>query len=198
MNLAIYDFTPFADELPKFNLRLLLNIEDLNNSIFDEVYNILRPHQQEQYVVFKASEEAENYREYRNTKLPYINFNNLPEVLDNVLLQKIILYKKNRELRRVVYDLLSKEQKAQIIQYESLEHDLKTKEEIKEVEDSLEKKRNVRKFNGNMGEPGTVDEYILRYGVDPRTGKLETIENFFKKYTIDPKTGDPIPKEKNE
>jgi hypothetical protein len=47
-----------------------------------------------------------------------------------------------------------------------------------------------------MGEPSTVDEYILRYGVDPRTGKPETIENFFKKYTINPKTGIIAPKEK--
>lgn len=51
-------FNHIKDELPEFNLKLLLNIEDLNNSIFDEVINILKPHQLEQYIAFKESEEA--------------------------------------------------------------------------------------------------------------------------------------------
>lgn len=68
MIFAIYDFTPFKDELPKFNLKELLNIEDLNNSIFNEVFNILKPHQQEQYMIFKKSEEAKKYREDRDIR----------------------------------------------------------------------------------------------------------------------------------
>lgn len=168
MTLAIYDFTPFAKEPPKFNLRLLLNIEDLNNSIFDEVFNnILKPHQQEQYIVFKDSEEAKKYREERNSKLPYIDFNNLPEVLDDVLLEEIMSYKKDRYLRRMIHDLLSEEQNYQITQHERKDRELITKEEIKRVDEAFEKKRNERKINGNMGESSTVDEYILRYGVGP-------------------------------
>ncbi|GAA5083622.1 hypothetical protein GCM10023210_02470 [Chryseobacterium ginsengisoli] len=194
MTLAIFDFTPFKDELPEFNLKLLLNIEDLNNSIFDEVFGILKPHQQTQYIAYKDSERAEKYRKKRNSKLPYVDFNNLPEILDDVLLQKILLYKKYKDLRRVIYDLLSKDQKDQIIQYESEGNELVTNEEIEIISKVFEKKRTERKFMGNMGEPGTVDEYILIYGVDPRTGQPESIENFFKKYTIDPKTGRPVPK----
>jgi hypothetical protein len=53
--------------LPEFNLKLLLNIEDLNNIIFDEVFTILSPQQQEQYIVFRTSEEAEKYRKERNS-----------------------------------------------------------------------------------------------------------------------------------
>lgn len=198
MTLAIYDFTPFANELPKFNLKLLLNIEDLNNSIFDEVFNILKPHQQEQYIVFKDSEEAKKYREERNSKLPYIDFNNLPEVLDDVLLEKIMSYKKDRYLRRMIHDLLSEEQNYQITQHERKDRELITKEEIKRVDEAFEKKRNERKFNGNMGEPGNAGEFILMYGVNPFTKEPETIENFYKIYTMDPKTGMPVPKEKNE
>jgi hypothetical protein len=71
MIFAIYDFTPFKNELPEFNLKLLLNIDDLNNSIFDGVFNILKPHQQEQYIFFKDTEKAKRYRDERNAKFPY-------------------------------------------------------------------------------------------------------------------------------
>ncbi|MFC3157995.1 hypothetical protein SAMN05443633_104337 [Chryseobacterium arachidis] len=198
MNLAIYDFTPFANELPKFNLKLLLNIEDLNNAIFDEVFNILKPHQQEQYLIFKESEEAKSYREYRSTQLPYIDFNNLPEILDDGLLQKIIVYKKNNELRRVVYDLLSEEQKVQIKQYEIQNPELKITEEIKEAEETHERKRYPHKFNGNMGEPANADEFVLMFGVNPFTHEPETIKSFYEKYAINPNDGTISPKEKKE
>lgn len=198
MNLALYNFTPYANELPEFNLKLLLNIEDLNNAIFDEVFNTLRPQQQEQYIVFKNSEKAKIYREYRNAEFPYVDFNNLPEILDDALLQKIMLYKEDTVLRRVVHDLLSTEHKNQITRYESSEHYFKTQEEIKKVEDDNERKRNTRKFNGNMGEPDTVTSFILEYGVNPLTLKPETIKSFYEKYTIDPKTGDPVLKQKKE
>lgn len=144
----------------------------------------------------------------RNTKLPYVDFNNLPKVFDDVLLQKVILYQKDGEVGGAIYDSLSEDHKSQIALFNS-----KIYEEEKAQKRALmsdEEKRKEKewwdqynadpkpRFKGNMGEPGTVDEYILRYGVDPRTGKPETIENFFKNYTIDPKTGMPIPKEKNE
>ncbi|MDV7698682.1 hypothetical protein N6B72_17290 [Chryseobacterium soli] len=206
MNLAIYDFTPFANELPKFNLRLLLNIEDLNNAIFDEVYNILRPHQQEQYIVFKESEEAKNYREYRNTKLPYIDFNNLPEIFDDILLEKIMLYQKDGETRRAIEDSLSEDHKGQIARFESkiFEEEKARKRALMTDEDKRREKEWWDKYNadpiprfmGNVGEPDTVTSYIIKYGVDPRTGKPETIEGFNETYTIDPQTGDPVPKEK--
>lgn len=47
-------FNHIEDQLPDFNLKLLLNIEDLNNDIFDEVFDVLNPAQQEQYNLSKA------------------------------------------------------------------------------------------------------------------------------------------------
>lgn len=207
MIFAIYDFTPLKNELPEFNLKLLLNIEDLNNSIFNEVFNILTPEQQEQYIVFKESEEAKKYRKERNAQLPYVDFNNLPAIFDDNLLQKIILYKKDGEVRRAIYDLLSEDHKGQIAQWE-----YKIREEEKAQKRALmsdEEKRKEKewwdqynadpkpRFMGNMGEPGNADEYVVRYGRNPFTGEPETVESFYKKYTIT-ETGEIVPKEKNE
>lgn len=206
MIFAIYDFTPFKNELPTFNLKELLNIEDLNNIIFNEVFNILKPHQQEQYLTYKSSDEAKKYRKERNDTLPYVDFNNLPETLDDILLEKIMLYQKEGEVRDAIFDSLSEEHKSQITQLEWKMRDEReakrraslTEKERKKEDESTIGFNDPKEFCGNIFEAGTVDEYILRYGVDPRTGKPETIENFFKNYTIDPKTGMPIPKEKNE
>ncbi|WP_332454641.1 hypothetical protein [Chryseobacterium aquaticum] len=40
------------------------------------------------------------------------------------------------------------------------------------------------RFMGNLFEPATVYEYILKYGVDPRNGNPETGESFQKKIRI--------------
>ncbi|WPO92591.1 hypothetical protein [Chryseobacterium sp. HR92] len=208
MIFAIYDFTPFKDELPKFNLKELLNIEDLNNSIFNEVFNILKPHQQEQYISFKKSEEAKKYREDRNIRLPYVDFKNLPETLDNILLEKIMAYQKEGEVRDAIFDLISEDHKGQIARFE---YKIREEEEAKRrALMSDEEKRKEKewwdkydadptpRFMGNVGEPDTVTSYIIKYGVNPLTREPETIESFQKKYTIDPKTGDPVPRKKNE
>lgn len=107
-------FGNIKDELPRFNLKLLLNIEDLNNSIFEDVFNSLKPHQQEQYIAYKDSEEGKGYTKKRSTQLPYVDFNNLPEVFDDILLQKVMLYQKDGEVRGAIYDFLSEEHKGQI------------------------------------------------------------------------------------
>ena len=208
MIFAIYDFTRFKNELPEFNLKLLLNIEDLNNAIFDEVFAILTPPQQEQYNVYKVSEAAKKYREKRNAELPYVDFSSLPETFDDDLLQKIMLYQKDGELRRAVYDSLSEDHKGQMARFDS-----KIREEEKARSRALmsdEEKRKEQewwdnynadpnpRFFGNMGEPDTVTGYILKYGFNPITREPETIESFEKKYTIDPKTGDPVPRENKE
>ena len=114
MIFAIYNFTYIKNELPEFNLRLLLNIEDLNNAIFEEVFAVLTPPQQEQYIIFKASEEAKEYREKRNAELPYVDFSSLPETFDDDLLQKIMVYQKDGEVRRAIYDSLSEDHKGQM------------------------------------------------------------------------------------
>ncbi|SMO70212.1 hypothetical protein SAMN06265171_10547 [Chryseobacterium rhizoplanae] len=201
-------FNYIPNELPEFNLKLLLNIEDLNNSIFNEVFNILKPHQQKEYVTFKESEGAQKYRKERNAKLPYVDFNNLPEIFDDALLQKVILYQKEGEIGGAIYDSLSEDHKGQIARFNS-----KIFEEEKAKRRALmsdEEKRKEKewwdkydadptpRFMGNVGEPDTVTSYIIKYGVNPLTREPETIESFQKKYTIDPKTGDPIPREKNE
>ncbi|MPT33873.1 MAG: hypothetical protein E2604_01990 [Flavobacterium sp.] len=208
MIFAIDYFTPFKNELPEFNLRLLLNIEDLNNAIFDEVFAVLTPLQQEQYSVYKASEEAQKYREERNAELPYIDFSSLPETFDEDLLQKIRIYQNKGEVRRAIYDSLSEDHKGQMARFNS-----KIREEEKARSRALmsdEEKRKEQewwdnynadptpRFFGNMGEPDTVTGYILKYGFNPITREPETIESFNQKYTIDPKTGDPIPKENQE
>ncbi|WP_447951942.1 hypothetical protein [Chryseobacterium koreense] len=208
MIFAIYDFTRFKNELPDFNLRLLLNIEDLNNTIFDEVFAVLTPPQQEQYILFKASEEAKEYREKRNAELPYVDFSSLPETFDDDLLQKIMVYQKDGAVRRAVYDALSEDHKGQMARFDS-----KIREEEKDRSRALmtdEEKRKEQewwdnynadptpRFFGNMGEPDTVTGYILKYGFNPITREPETIESFEKKYTIDPKTGDPILRENKE
>ncbi len=207
MIFAVYDFAYIKNELPAFELKLLLNIEDLNNAIFDEVFNSLKPHQQEQYLVYKESEEAKKYREERNATLPYVDFNNLPETLDDDLLHKIMLCQKDGEVRRAIDDSLSEEHKGQITQLEWKMREEKeaqrraslTEEERKKEDESRERFLNNpnRGFQGNMGEPDTVTSYILRYGVNPLTLQPETIESFHEKYTIDPKTGDAIPREKH-
>lgn len=208
MIFAIYDFTPIKNELPEFNLKLLLNIEDLNNAIFDEVFAVLTPKQQEQYNVYKASEEAEKYREERNAELPYVDLDHLPEVLDDDLLQKIMVYQKDGEVRRAIFDLLSEDHKGQMALYNA-----KLREEEKARERALmtdEEKRKEKewwdnynadpnpRFFGNMGEPDTVTSYILKYGFNPITREPETSESFNEKYTIDPKTGNPVPRENNK
>jgi hypothetical protein len=206
MIFAIDDFAYIKNELSEFKLKLLLNIEDLNNSIFDEVFNSLKPHQQEQYLVYKESEEAKKYREERNATLPYVDFNNLPETFDDDLLQKIMLYQKDGEIRGAIFDSLSDEHQLQITQLEWKMRDEKeaqrraslTEDERKKEDESWERFLNDPNpgFQGNIGEPDTVTSYILKYGVNPLTQKPETIESFYEKYTIDSKTGDPIPKEK--
>lgn len=208
MICAIHYFKYNQYELSKFKLKLLFNIEDLNNSIFDEVFNILTPQQQEQYFVFKASEEAIKYRKERNSKLPYVDFNNLPEVFDDKLLEKIILYQENGEVSGAIYDLLSEDHKVQIARYDSPiydEENAKSRAQMSEEEKRKEKEwwdqynaDPKPHFMGNVGEPDTVTSYIIKYGVNPYTRKPETIESFHQKYTIDPKTGDPVPKENNQ
>lgn len=200
-------FNHIKDELPEFNLKLLLNIEDLNNSIFDEVINILKPHQLEQYIAFKESEEAKKYRKERNTKLPYVDFNNPPKVFDDVLLQKVILYQKDGEVGGAIYDSLSEDHKSQIALFNS-----KIYEEEKAKKRALmsdEEKRKEKewwdqynadpkpRFMGNMGELGNADEYVVRYGRNPFTGEPETVESFYKKYIIT-ETGEIAPKENKE
>jgi DNA repair photolyase len=207
MIFAIYDFTPFENELPEFNLKELLNIEDLNHAIFDEVFNSLKPHQQEQYLAYKNSEEAKKYRKERNEKLPYVNLDNLPEVLDDALLQKVMLYQKEGEVRDAIFDLLSENHKGQIARFES-----KKREEEKEkrralmTEDEKRKEKEwwdkydadlTPRFMGNLFEPATVYEYILKYGIDPRNGNPETGESFQKKYTYN-SNGEIIPRENKE
>lgn len=208
MIFAIDDFTPFKNELPEFNLRLLLNIEDLNNAIFEEVFAVLTPPQQEQYRIYKTSEEAQKYREERNAELPYIDFSSLPETFDEDLLQKISVYQNEGEVRRAIFDSLSEDHIGQMARFNA-----KIREEEKARSRALmsdEEKRKEQewwdnynadptpRFFGNMGEPDTVTGYILKYGFNPITREPETIESFNQKYTIDPKTGDPIPKENQE
>lgn len=208
MIIAKYQFEPYKNELPEFCLKELLNIEDLNNAIYDEVFAVLTPQQQEQYLVYKTSEKAKEYRAERNAELPYVDFNNLPEVLDDDLLQKMRVYDQNNEVRRAIFDLLSEDHKGQMARYNA-----KLREEEKARERALmtdEEKRKEKewwdnynadpnpRFFGNMGEPDTVTGYILKYGFNPITREQETSESFNKKYTIDPKTGDPVPKENNE
>lgn len=208
MIFATYSFTPFKNELPEHYLKLLLNIEDLNPSIYDEVFAVLTPPQQEQYLVFKASEEAEKYREERNLELPYIDFNNLPEIFDDELLQKMRVYDQNNEVRDAIFDLLSEDHKGQIARFNSKIYEeekaqrralMSDEEKRKEKEwwDNYYADPNPR-FFGNMGEPDTVTGYILKYGVNPMTGEPETAESFHEKYTIDPQTGKPVPKENKE
>lgn len=162
MITAINYFNYVKENLSDFKLRLLLNIEDLNNSIFDEVFNILKPNQQEQYIAFKDSEEAKKYRKERNAKLPYVDFNNLPEVFDNVLLQKVILYQKDGETGEAIYDLLSEDHKGQIARFES-----KIYEEEKAKRRALmtdEEKRKEKKRNGGISIMQTQTSFYGKYG----------------------------------
>ncbi|MCQ4139113.1 MULTISPECIES: hypothetical protein [Chryseobacterium] len=207
MIFAIYDFTPFKNELPEFNLKLLLNIEDLNNSIFNEVFNILSLEQQAQYISFKESDKSEKYRKERNAQLPYIDFNNLPETLDDILLEKIMLYQKDGEVRRAIYDSLSEDHKSQIALFNSkiYEEEKARKRDLMSEEEKRKEKEwwdnynadSTPRFMGNMGEPANADEYVLRYGRNPFTGEPETVESFYKKYTIT-ETGEIVPKENKE
>ena len=66
MIIAKYYFEPHKNELPDYSLKLLVNIEDYNNPIFDEVFAVLKPQQQEQYVAYRVSDDAEKYRAERN------------------------------------------------------------------------------------------------------------------------------------
>ena len=208
MIIAKYEFEPYKNELPDYSLKLLVNIEDFNNPIFDEVFAVLKPQQQEQYVTYKSSEEAEKYRAERNAALPYVDFSNLPEVLDDELVEKLLVYDKDNEVRGILNDLLSHEQQTQIAQLNWKKHDeekarkralMSDEEKRKEQEwwDNYYADPNPR-FFGNMGEPDTVTGYILKYGFNPITREPETIESFNKKYIIDPKTGDPVPRKQNE
>ncbi len=205
MIFAIDDFAYLENELSEFKLKLLLNIEDLNNPIFDEVFNSLKPHQQEQYLAYKTSEEAQKYQKERKKMLPYIDFNNLPEVLDDVLLQKVMLYQKDGEVERAIFDALSEEHKTQISQLKWKVRDERESERRASLTEEQRKKEDEatigfydsKEFNGNLFEPATVFEYILKYGIDPRNGNPETGESFQKKYTYN-SSGEIIPREKKE
>lgn len=200
-------FNHIEDQLPDFNLKLLLNIEDLNNDIFDEVFDVLNLAQQEQYKLFKGSEEAKKYRQERNMKLPYIDFNKLPEKLDNALLKKVMLYQKDGEIRRAIFDALSEDHKTQISQLENkIYEEEKEKKRDLMTEDEKRKEKEwwdkydadpTPRFMGNLLEPATVYEYILKYGIDPRNGNPETGESFQKKYTYNA-NGEIIPREKED
>lgn len=207
MIFAIDDFAYIKNELDEFDLKLLLNIEDLNNPIFDEVFNSLKPHQQEQYLAYKTSEEAQKYRKERNEKLPYVDFSNLPEVLDDALLQKVMMYRKDGEVRRAIFDALSEDHKTQISQLENeIYEEEKEKRRALMTEDEKRKEKEwwdkydadpTPRFMGNLFEPATVYEYILKYGIDPRNGNPETGESFQKKYTYNA-NGEIIPREKED
>jgi len=205
MIFAIDYFAHIKNELDEFKLKLLLNIEDLNNPIFDEVFNSLKPHQQEQYLAYKTSEEAKKYRNERNETLPYVDFNNLPKVLDDALLQKVMLYQKEGEVRRAIFDALSEDHNTQLSQLkrkardemESQRRASLTEEERKKEDEDTIGFYDSKKFNGNLFEPATVYEYILKYGVDPRNGNPETGESFQKKYTYN-SSGEIIPRENKE
>lgn len=208
MIIAKYEFEPFKNELPEYRLKLLINIEDFNHAIYDEVFAVLTPQQQAQYLTYKASEEAGKYRKEREVELPYVDFSSLPEVLDDELVEKLLVYDKNNEVRGILNDLLSHEQQTQIAQlnWKKIDEEKARKralmtdeEKRKEQEwwDNYNADPNPR-FFGNMGEPDTVTGYILKYGFNPITREPETIESFEKKYTIDPKTGKPIPRESKE
>ncbi|MEA1848052.1 hypothetical protein U9K52_03910 [Chryseobacterium sp. MHB01] len=205
MIFAIDDFAYIKNELSEFKLKLLLNIEDLNNPIFDEVFNSLKPHQQEQYLAYKTSEEAQKYQKERKEMLPYIDFNNLPEVLDDALIQKVMLYQKDGEVERAIFDALSEEHKTQISKLkwkvrderESQRRASLTEEERKKEDEGTIGFYDSKEFNGNLFEPATVYEYILKYGIDPRNGNPETGESFQKKYTYNSK-GEIIPREKED
>lgn len=208
MTFAIYSFTPYKNELPEHSLKLLLNIGELNPAIYDEVKAVLTPQQQEQYKAFKTSEAAAQYRDERNAALPYIDFGNLPERLDEALLQKIRIYDTNTEVRDAILDFLSEEQKTQIVQYNyRLFEEEKARARALMTDEEKRKEKEwwdnynadpTPRFFGNMGEPDTVTGYLLKYGVNPLTREPETIESFYKKYTTDPRTGDPVLKEKKE
>lgn len=208
MIIAKRYFEPFKNELPDYRLKFLVNIEDFNNIIFDEVFAVLKPNQQAQYVAYRASEEAEKYRAERNAELPYVDFDNLPEILDEELLEKLLFYDNNCDVRDILDDLLSHEQLTQIAQLNCKKRDeekareramMTDEEKRKEQEwwDNYNADPNPR-FFGNIGEPDTVTSYILKYGYNPITLEKETIESFEKKYIIDPKTGNPIPRENKE
>lgn len=207
MILAKAFFSDNTAELNKYKLKLLLNIEDLNNTIFNEVFNSLSQHKQKQYMAYKESEQAKAYREERNARLPYVDFNHLPEKLDDNLLHKIILYREDAEARNAILDSLLGTRQSQIIQFEikllkEKEEERRaslTDEERKAEDDWKERVRNnPTAFYGNIAEPDNADSYILKYGINPYTNEPETIESFYAKYSIDTKTGKFIPKTDNK
>ncbi len=210
MIIAKYEFEPYKNDLPEHCLKLLVNIEDLNNAIYDEMFAALTPLQQEQYLVYKTTEEAKEYRKERDTELPYVDFDNLPKFLDEALLEKFLVYFKELEVRTAIIDLLSIIHSAQIweLYVQRKEEEQTRKYALMSFEEQKEEKNRIRReeylakseprFQGNMGEPDTVTGYILKYGYNPITLEKETIESFEKKYTIDPKTGNPIPRENKE
>lgn len=189
MVFAVYDFAYITGDLNAAKLKLLLNIEDLNNPVFNTVFGALQPHQQEQYIIYKSGTEAIPYREARNTSLPYVDFTTLPEYLDPPLLAKVMAYQKEGEIRTAVYDALTEKHKTQIARFEWGVYE-EEKERKRALMTDGEKRREQQlrdnavpnlppQFLGNMGEPDTVEGYISKYGVDPRTGiapeKVETI-----------------------
>lgn len=210
MIIAKYQFEPYQNELPEFNLKLLVNIEDLNNAIYDEVFAVLTPQQQEQYLVYKTTDEAKEYRKERDAELPYVDFSSLPKFLDEELLEKLLVYFKDLAVRTAIIDWLSIIHSAQIWELyvqrkkeeQARKYALMSFEEQKEEMNRIRREEYLAKseprFQGNMGEPDTVTSYILQYGFNPITREPETSESFHKKYTIDPKTGKPIPREQNE
>lgn len=208
MIIAKYNFEPYKNELPEHCLKLLVNIEDLNNAILDEVFAVLTRQQQEQYSIYNASEEAQKYREERDAELPYVDFNNLPEVLDDELVEKLSVYDKNNEVRGVLVDILSHAHQTQIAQlnWKKIDEEKARSRALMTDEEKRKEKEwwdnynadSEPRFFGNMGEPDTVTGYILKYGFNPVTREPETIESFHKKYTIDPKTGDPVLRESND
>ncbi|MFP9113035.1 hypothetical protein ACLI1A_03790 [Flavobacterium sp. RHBU_3] len=206
----IFTETIFSDnesELSKYKLKMLLNIEDLNNTIYNEVFNLLGQDQQEQYIAYKESEEAKAYRGERDAKLPYVDFSHLPETLDDVLLHKILLYQEDGAVSGAIFDSLSQQHLTQIAQLETKLRDEKEKErrasltdEERKAEDDWKERirNNPTAFYGNIAEPDNADSYILKYGINPYTNKPETIESFYAKCTIDTKTGKFIPKTDNK
>ena len=109
-------------------------------------------------------------------------------MLDDALLKKVMMYQKDGEVRRAVFDALSENHKTQLSQLEWKmrdEREAKRRDSLTEKERKKEDESSIgfndpKEFCGNIFEAGTVDEYILRYGVDPRTSKLKQLKTFSK------------------
>jgi hypothetical protein len=167
-------FKDIKGELSPDHLEILLVMYDFKNPQLSEMLDFLISEQKAQFTEFQQSTQARQLRTFWVTHMPFVDFCDLPETLDDTLVNKIYAYYKRHIVWKGVSSMLTLSQLLQVTRKDSA---VQREEYIKmlaamteeEKQQEAEKWRKIKedpipRFYGNMGEPETREEYERKYG----------------------------------